>query len=116
MSAVPRPAPASASSDLPWLARLSLDYRVAGGRSVVASAHTGPLRVLKPLYPEGEALCQSIVVHPPGGIAGGDALSLHVHVQAGASAQITTPGAAKWYKANGRTATQDIALRVDGVL
>ena len=124
MDAVPLPADTAAARETPraarWHARLALDYRVQGGRTIVASSHEGPLRVLKPLYPErsaaGVAPCQSIVVHPPGGIAGGDALAVDVHVSGGAQAQITTPGAAKWYKANGRSATQDIALRVAGAL
>ena len=117
-AAVPAAAPVLSEPprDARWHAQLTLDYRRDGKRTIVASTHTGPLRVLKPLYPEGDALCQSIVVHPPGGIAGGDALALGVRVPSEASAQITTPGAAKWYKANGRTASQDIALRVDGAL
>jgi urease accessory protein len=120
MSAVPVPGPADlhadAARDARWHARLALDYRPQDGRSVVASSHAGPLRVLKPLYPEDAATCQSIIVHPPGGIAGGDALTIDVLVRSSAQAQITTPGAAKWYKANRRIATQDITLRVDGAL
>ena len=109
-------ASAAAGRDVRWHARLALDYRLQNARTVVASSHAGPLRVLKALYPEDPATCHSIVVHPPGGIAGGDALAIDVNVRAGAQAQITTPGAAKWYKANGRMASQDVTLRVDGAL
>ena len=70
----------------------------------------------KALYPEGDAVCHAVVIHPPGGIAGGDALELNVTVEPGAHALITTPGAAKWYKANGRVASQHVRLAVDGVL
>ena len=70
----------------------------------------------KALYPEGDAVCHAVVIHPPGGIAGGDALELKVTVEPGAHALITTPGAAKWYKANGRVASQHVRLAVDGVL
>ena len=70
----------------------------------------------KPLYPEGPELCHAVVLHPPGGIAGGDALQLKVHVDAGAQALITTPGATRWYKANGRSASQSISMAVDGTL
>jgi urease accessory protein len=70
----------------------------------------------KALYPEGDAVCHAVVIHPPGGIAGGDTIELEANVDAGAHGLITTPGAAKWYKANGREATQRIRLNVSGTL
>jgi urease accessory protein len=72
--------------------------------------HYGPLVVQKPLYPEGESLCQSIIVHPPGGIAGGDRLLLDVQTGENARAQLTTPGAAKWYRSSGAPARQIVRL------
>ena len=74
--------------------------------------HRGPLVVQKPLYPEGDAVCQSIVVHPPAGIVGGDRLTLDVTVESGAHAQLTTPGAAKWYRSPGAPARQRLAFTV----
>jgi urease accessory protein len=70
----------------------------------------------KPLYPEGEAVCHAVVIHPPGGIAGGDALGVSIDVDPGAQALVTTPGAAKWYKANGRRSSQQVRLKVGGLL
>lgn len=99
-----------------WHASLALRVRNAGGRSVLASEHHGPLRVQKALYPEGDAPCHAVVLHPPGGIAGGDALEIRVDVEPGADALVTTPGAAKWYKANGRAAVQNVRLDIAGAL
>jgi len=96
-----------------WRARLDLGFDRDGPRTRLARrAHEGPLVVQKPLYPEGEAVCQCIVVHPPAGIAGGDRLEIEVDVADRAHVQLTTPGAAKWYRAAGRQASQRIDFRV----
>jgi urease accessory protein len=99
-----------------WNASLDLCYEAAAGRTVVARRHDGPLQVQKALYPEGEAVCHTIVVHPPGGIAGGDALAIHARCLPQAHALLTTPGATRWYKADGRRATQSVSLQVEGRL
>lgn len=96
-----------------WRATLALAVEKRCERSVLAgNRHTGPLRVQKALYPEGDAVCQILLLHPPAGIAGGDALHIDVSVDTGAHAQLTTPGAGKWYRSDGRRATQDIRLDV----
>ena len=94
-----------------WRATLALDFELRGRRSVLTERrHDGPLVVRKPLYPEGDEVCHAIVVHPPGGIAGGDELQLSVRAKAGARALLTTPGAGKWYRTAGPWAHQRIAL------
>ena len=96
-----------------WDARLALDFARRGDRSVlVRRAHSGPLTVQKTLHPEGPGVCQAIVVHPPGGIAGGDRLALSVGVGARAHAQLTTPGATKWYRSTGPAARQTLEAGV----
>lgn len=99
-----------------WNASLDLRYEAAGGRTVVARRHDGPLQVQKALYPEGDAVCHTILVHPPGGIAGGDALAISAHCRPRSHALLTTPGATRWYKADGRRATQSVCLQVEGRL
>ncbi|WP_051378350.1 urease accessory protein UreD [Derxia gummosa] len=103
-----------------WRARLDLRFRpssaTSGPRTLLERSHEGPLRVQKALYPEGDEVCHVLVVHPPGGIAGGDQLSISATVEAGAHALVTTPGAGKWYRANGRDAGQHVRLRVAGDL
>ena len=104
--------PISANADdLLWDARLTLGFADDGGTTrLVERRHFGPLRVQKPLYPEGPAVCHAIVVHPPGGIVGGDGLSITAGVGPGARAFLTSPGAAKWYKANGKVSRQRVLL------
>lgn len=66
----------------------------------------------KALYPEGPEVCQVIVLHPPGGIAGGDALHIEVEAAPAARVLLTTPGAGKWYRSGGRRAGQTLAVRI----
>jgi urease accessory protein len=97
-----------------WHASLRLGFAVdAGTTRMVERAHAGPLRVQKALYPEGPRACQVIVLHPPGGVVGGDVLDIAMALGRESQVMATTPGAAKWYRANGRRASQQVRLRVD---
>jgi urease accessory protein len=100
-----------------WKASLSLEFCFADQKTTLGrKIHDGPLVVQKPFYPEGSEVCHAIVVHPPGGIAGGDELTLNVKAGKGASALLTTPGAAKWYRSAGPWAKQTARFDVEGVL
>lgn len=96
-----------------WTARLSLDYQCHQGRTVLHHEHTGPLRILKSLYPEGESVCHNVIVHPPGGLVGGDELDIRVRVDAGAHGLISTPGATRFYAADDAPATQRVTLALE---
>ena len=52
------------------------------------------------------------LVHPPGGVVGGDRLELRVVARGGSHSLITTPSATKFYRSEGRVArqSQDISL------
>ncbi|EEG08640.1 urease accessory protein UreD [Pseudogulbenkiania ferrooxidans] len=109
-------APATLSSRLPaslsagWHAALELGYARLPGRTIpVRRRHVGPLRVQKH-FVDATGVCQHIIVHPPGGIAGGDRLSIDVSLEEGADVLITSPGAAKWYDGFGRSASQSVTL------
>lgn len=96
-----------------WSARLELGYaRRAERTTPVHRKHFGPLRVQKHLHAEGPEVCQHIIVHPPGGIAGGDTLEIDACAGANTWVQLTSPGAAKWYRA-ASTATQTLTLKAE---
>ena len=96
-----------------WRAELTLDHHLADGRTIARHRHSGPLRVLQSLYPEGGAICHNILVHPPSGIVGGDVLDMRVHAHAGAHGLVTTPGATRFYRSEGEPGVQRAALQVD---
>jgi urease accessory protein len=89
-----------------WHANLDINYTLEANRTVARYAHTGPLRILQSLYPEGDAVCHNVLVHPPGGLVGGDTLDITVDVGEGAHGLITTPGATRFYKSLGELALQ----------
>jgi urease accessory protein len=99
---------------MPWIASLELDYTLSPeGRTTPRYRHSGPLRVLKSLYPEGDAVCHNVVVHPPSGLVGGDTLDIRVSVGAGAHGLVTTPGATRFYRSQGEVAQQRTQVRLE---
>ncbi|MBC8026345.1 MAG: urease accessory protein UreD [Steroidobacteraceae bacterium] len=101
-----------------WQAELDLRIGVRpqfgdGVSRLVARRHRGPLVIQRPFYPEGDP-CHLYVVHPPGGVVGGDELRIRVEVERGAHAVITTPAATKFYRCDGRTSSQTQELSAAG--
>ena len=96
-----------------WTARLNLDVTCEAARSVARFEHDGPLRILQSLYPEGDAVCHNVLVHPPGGLVGGDTLDMQVTVGTGAHGLVTTPGATRFYRSEAGLATQQVHARVE---
>lgn len=95
---------------MPWHARLRLDYALRADRTVARFEHQGPLRVLQSLYPEGPGVCHNVLVHPPGGLVGGDTLDIALRMAADAHALVTTPGATRFYRSLGEAARQRVQL------
>lgn len=96
-----------------WHGRLALDYdRDDRGGTRARSRHHGPMRVLASLYPEGPAVCHHVLIHPPGGLVGGDVLELELALAGGSHAVITTPGATRFYRSAGNTALQQVQARL----
>lgn len=95
-----------------WTGRLRLNYTRDGLRTITHDRHEGPLRVLQRLYPEGPGICHHVLVHPPGGLVGGDVLEIEADLADGTHAVLTTPGATRFYRSAGATAVQQVRARV----
>jgi urease accessory protein len=99
-------------AEVRWPARLALTATRDGASTRVQSRHEGPLRLLKTLYPEGSGIAHAVLVHPPGGLVGGDRLDIQLDVQAGAHLLVTTPAATRFYRSNAGEAAQVVTAHV----
>ena len=95
-----------------WNGHLELAFHREGARTLSLDRHEGPLRVLQRLYPEGDAVCHQVLVHPPGGMVGGDALTVRMRLDADSHALLTTPGATRFYRSEGDWATQTVTAEL----
>ncbi len=98
---------------MPWHATLDLAYTLESSRTVARHLHKGPLRILQSLYPEGDAVCHNVLVHPPGGLVGGDTLALRIGADSGTHGLVTTPGATRFYRSEGELALQHTRIRLE---
>ena len=95
-----------------WHAHLEIDYRTdPSGATRSHDRFEGPLRVLQSLYPEGPQVCQHVIVHPPGGVVGGDTLDVSLRLRANSHALLTTAGATRFYRSAGPLAFQRVWAR-----
>ena len=112
MSAAPDRMPAGPGRH--WPASLHLEVEARGGVSrVTRRDQRGPLALQRALYPEGR-LAHLYLLHPPGGVVGGDTLDISLRCARDAACLATTPGAAKFYRGNGTPASQRQRVVADG--
>lgn len=96
-----------------WQAHLLLRFAAKNNKTILREKqHQGPLTVQRPLYPEND-VCHTYLLHPPGGVVGGDRLHLDIFVEKNGAALITTPGATKFYRSEGAIASQIQKLHVN---
>jgi urease accessory protein len=116
-SASARPPPLRASApafvSTGWQGQLDLEFVTYQGRTWPSRRrHRGPLLVQRPFYPEGREVCHLYLLHPPGGLVGGDELSVDIAVTPRAAALVTTPAAGKVYRTTAAPARQRVTLNV----
>jgi urease accessory protein len=96
-----------------WRAQLDLEFSRSSNRTILSHRkHFGPLQVQKPFYPEINGTCHVYILHPPGGVVGGDSLNITIVVNSDAHALITTPAAGKFYRNAGPMAIQKQIIKV----
>ncbi|MGY0574826.1 urease accessory protein UreD [Bradyrhizobium sp. RDM12] len=96
-----------------WAAELELWLEPRNGLTrLIRRRHIGPLLVQRPFHPESDGAAHIYVLHPPGGVAGGDQLDITCHLSAGARALLTTPGATKFYRSESSRSTQRTLINV----
>jgi urease accessory protein len=96
-----------------WRAQLDLEFSKSNNRTILSHRkHFGPLQVQKPFYPEINGTCHVYILHPPGGVVGGDHLNISIDVNSNAHALITTPSAGKFYRSAGPMALQKQTIKV----
>lgn len=101
-----------------WQASLALHFSCPADKTLLQSAqHVGPLTVQRPFYPEG-GTCHLYLLHPPGGIVGGDTLDITVRLEPKSHVLMTMPGASKFYRSSGAQAHlhQQFYLEEEAVL
>lgn len=101
-----------------WLASLSMTFAPRASKTVlIDSKRQGPLGVQRAFYPDITGCAHVYVLHPPAGIVSGDTLALCVALAKNSRVLVTTPGAARFYRARVADAlaslqTQNVNLTV----
>ena len=107
------------TSKLGWIAELNLNFSRSKEKTFLSKRnHIGPLTIQRPFYPEGD-ICHVYLLHPPGGIVGGDSLTVNTNSEEFSKALITMPGATKIYRTSQNKfseVNQNITIQKNSVL
>ena len=96
-----------------WNAKLHLNFIEKNKKTILNQRiHQGPLQVQKVFYPEDNGAGHVYLLHPPGGVVGGDNLDIKIEVNPNAKVLLTTPAACKFYRSAGATACQKQSIKV----
>lgn len=96
-----------------WAAELELWFDKAADQTrLMRRRHLGPLVVQRPFYPENDGTCHVYLLHPPGGVAGGDYLDMRFTISCGGRVLMTTPGATKFYCSEHGQSSQSVTINV----
>jgi urease accessory protein len=96
-----------------WRAELELWLENCDGKTrLLRRRHIGPLVVQRPFYPEVDGTAHVYLLHPPGGVVGGDSLEITCHLKTNARALLTTPGATKFYRSTSGQGKQRTVINV----
>lgn len=97
-----------------WLAEFSGEFLgIDGTTRMGKTSHYGPLRVQRPFFPEGKECLHLYLLHPPGGLVGGDRLSINLFAKTDAHVLMTTPSAGKLYRnISGLSQGQEVCIEV----
>ncbi len=96
-----------------WKAKLYLKFIEENNKTVLKKrSHQGPLQVQKAFYPEVGGACHVYILHPPGGVVGGDSFDVKIEVDPNAKVLVTTPAAGKFYRSAGDEAYQQQTITV----
>jgi urease accessory protein len=97
-----------------WAASIRLAFKQATDRTILhRSRHEGPLRVQR-TFNEADGSCHVYLLHPPGGVVGGDTLDIAIAALNDTDVVLTTPAAGKFYRCldDGSHQQQQVTLTV----
>ena len=96
-----------------WRGKLELWFEHHQSKTrLMRRQHIGPLAIQRPFYPEADGSAHVYLLHPPGGIAGGDQLTIECHLAPQARTLLTTPGATKFYRSEENPSEQQVRIDV----
>lgn len=96
-----------------WSARLSVHLaQINDQTKLTFQKHSGPLRVQKH-FPQADGSCHIYILHPPGGLVGGDSLSVEIIAAANTHTVVTSPSAGKAYRCAENALDQSVVQVID---